>query len=76
MRGVWNDRLRPLMAEPGRWARVRDYGTWAGAAVPASRLRTGKINRPPGDWEFAGRTMGDGVFALFARYLGPGDGTP
>jgi hypothetical protein len=68
--GIWIERLEPVMAQPGRWARVLDC-RYARARTVANDLRHGKVRRPPGRWDFTSRGLGDGQGAVYARYLGP-----
>lgn len=68
-RSVWWDRLEPLMAEPGRWARILDD---IGASV-TTPLNQRRYDYPPGRWEFRA-VLHDGNrnrCVLYARYLGP-----
>lgn len=67
----WLLRLRPLLAHPGRWAELKTFKTVQAVYATTNHLRRGRLDRPPGRWEFASRTMFDGRFVLFGRYLGP-----
>lgn len=64
--GVWQDRLRPLMHHPGRWAVVHTSDTAQKASGMAASLRSPKAKIPAGKWEFQAR-LGE----VFARYVGP-----
>jgi hypothetical protein len=68
--GVWTERLTPLLAHPGRWARVKT-SAGLGAATTASQLRKGKYQVPPGRWEFTAARLDRDHTAVYARYLGP-----
>lgn len=81
-RAVWMERLRPLMAEPGRWAIIKS-GLPSTCQQTATALRNRQWNVPPGGWEFTVRTFRRGVHVgdmnaaqLYARYLGPEDNAP
>lgn len=74
-KGVWFERLSPLMEKPGEWARVLDtlfartaYGTVT--VIKQGKSGTRSMNRPPGQWEACARKV-DGKFYVYARYLGP-----
>lgn len=75
---VWEPRLEPLVAEPGRWALVWDYSTHAQAVSIVRELRRAASGRrprpvlPPGVWEFEQHAL-DGRWGVWARYLGPKD---
>jgi hypothetical protein len=72
-RADWDGLLRPLMEQPGRWARVREVPiAQQGAAV--AQLRKKKYRYPAGRWEFTSRRIDDARVAVYARYLGPEDG--
>lgn len=63
--------LEPILAvlrtEPGKWACIRTYPSESGANGATGSLR----RRPPkGRWEFTRRKN-----KLYARYLGPEDGS-
>lgn len=73
-------RLTPLMAHPGRWARVAVHSQRNALNQTARALKTDqptKYRVPPGKWDAVTRRLyeGDaqGQFALFVRYLGPDD---
>lgn len=68
----WSALLAPLMAQPGRWARIRLYRGKTAAGTAAAELKSGKRRRPAGRWEFVGRKV-DGGSVLYARYLGAED---
>ena len=61
----WWSVLVPLMATPGRWARVAEYRDDTTARFTTSHLRCGGSHRPPGEWEFARRGLR--VYARFVR---------
>lgn len=65
-RGVWIERLAPLLEHEGRWAVVLKGGKPPTVASNTSNLRKGRYQIPPGRWEF--RAVDD---EIFARYLGP-----
>jgi hypothetical protein len=74
---VYVERLRPLLAEPGRWAIIKS-GTAASCHGAAQALRLRQYHVPLGQWEFTVRTFRRGVHIgrggtanLYARYLGP-----
>lgn len=71
----WRERLLPLMARPGDWARVHEMNRHS-AWTLVSQLRRGIKNRPEGRWEFLARTnQNDKSKAyIYARYLGPEGG--
>jgi hypothetical protein len=72
--GRWVRRLEPLMERPGAWAKVIEQpGRHLGNV--ATQLRARKFRVPPGSWEFKSRRTGPETTALYARYLGPEDGT-
>ena len=66
----WLGVLRPLMAHPKRWAVVKAYPHSKTASAIVTNLRRRKLGVPPGQWEFASRTVGDEC-RVYARYLGP-----
>ena len=68
-RTSWRSRLKPLVARPGQWARVMEYGRAAYANSAAQRCRSDESKLPPGEWEFAARTVDEHHY-LYARYLG------
>jgi hypothetical protein len=69
-RAVWVARLEPLMDRPMEWARVATRPTRMGAAGAVNALKHGRLEAPPGKWEFAARTV-DGEHRVYARYMGP-----
>lgn len=76
----WIPLLTPLMERPGEWAKVDTKRTPLLATAMAYQLRhherpTTSVVVPPGRWEFTSRAMDDGTGAIYARYLGPEDGT-
>lgn len=68
--GVWHERLAPLMARPGVWARIAERPQPSTARTVASNLRKRMVRVPEGDWEFVSRQV-DGTAYVYARYLGP-----
>ncbi len=72
-RGVWIERLTPLMEHPKRWAVVATRPVANPARVLTHDLKVGRFQMPPGRWEFLSRTV-DGECRVYARYLGPDDG--
>jgi len=78
--GIWAPLLEPLMERPGEWARVRTYRR-ANPAYQAQKdltrgaNQTSKTMVPPGRWEFKSGKLrpDDGLWAIWARYLGPGE---
>ena len=60
------DGLVPDEAEG--WAKVAEYDVPGSASNLAWRLRTGRQECPPGEWEFAVRTNGAST-GVWARYL-------
>jgi hypothetical protein len=66
---LWERRLSPLLERPGTWAKVA-VGTQSYCSSATGHLRDHRLKVPPGLWEFAARTMGDGTGAIYARYLG------
>jgi hypothetical protein len=71
-RGVWIERLRPLMEHPNRWAIVAVKPNAGTAAVLAHALAT-RYKIPPGRWEFVSRTI-NGEHRVYGRYLGSDEG--
>lgn len=84
----WAEALRPLMAQPGRWARImtvpsrRLASHYASAINHNARYRNKPASRiviPPGRWEAVTRRLYEGEeqgwFGLFVRYLGPEEET-
>ena len=65
----WADRLAPLLARPGEWARVRDAWTKKDARRFVGELRKGRMHIPAGRWEFRHGEK-DGRPGVWARYLG------
>lgn len=70
-RTPWVTRLLPLIERPGSWARIHTMGTEGSAQATVSTLRSGKLMRPTGAWEF----RSDGA-DVYARYMGPVNGYP
>ena len=68
-KGIWLERLAPLVEHPGEWARVHETSSQI-ARNTAGNLTRGVLMTPPGQWEFAARTV-DGKGRVYARYLGP-----
>jgi hypothetical protein len=66
----WTQRLEPLKARPGEWARVHVTAKPEQAHSQAGALRAGKFAIPEGDWDFTSRKAGNGG-EIYARYLGP-----
>lgn len=64
------DRLLPLMEQPGRWARLGEFSA-SYASVLSHKQELYSI--PDGRWEFTGRreSCPPGRAILYARYLGP-----
>jgi hypothetical protein len=71
-KGVWADRLSPLVDHPKRWARVATRSA-SSAYATVARLKNRTYVYPPGRWEFISRNVGDGKWAVYARYLGAED---
>lgn len=76
-RSVWMERLRPLVAHPGKWAVVKS-GLPSTCNAIANQLRLRQRHVPPGEWEFTVRTFRRGVHVgdrsvgqIYARYIGP-----
>lgn len=76
-RFVWHDVLEPLLAEPHRWALVREYDRYKSATDAIRALRRSAIGKghvviPPGRWEFVQRQIEEGQarWGVWARYLG------
>lgn len=68
--GGWLEKLTPLIAAPGVWARVAERANPNAAAAIAHNLRRRSVHLPEGEWEFVSR-MVDGTAYVYARYLGP-----
>lgn len=68
--GMWMERLTPLMERPGAWARAATLRNQSSAGSAAHWLNRRLIKIPPGRWEFVSRTITQGEYAVFARYLG------
>jgi hypothetical protein len=71
----WRSRLRLVVENPERWAKVQHYWSRTGSDTVARRLRKGEIL--PGRWETATRCtdpedMTQG-YDLYVRYMGDGD---
>jgi hypothetical protein len=71
-KGVWVERLQPLLAYPKRWAIVAVKPSVGTARVLAHDLAT-RYKIPPGRWEFVSRTV-NGEYRVYGRYLGPDEG--
>lgn len=69
----WPERLAPLLDRPA-WARVCVVGSLNSASTTAARLHRQGFRR--GEWEFVSRIRPDGSAAIYARYLGNGNGGP
>lgn len=69
--GKWIPLLEPIMATPGRWARIAD-GPVKGLYAKATHLRKRDARVPEGRWEFTVRTIDKEkkTGRLYARYLG------
>jgi hypothetical protein len=67
--GIWVDRLEPLRAHEGRWARVHETQTWRQAIEAARNIRTGRVLTPPGTFETKAAKK-DGRFFVYARFMG------
>lgn len=65
----WHMRLYPVMARPGYWALVRELNEQA-ARTAIRDLRRGRLQTPPGCWEFRVGRTGSG-FGVWAKYIGP-----
>ncbi len=65
-KGVWTERLAPVMDRPGQWARVALYSGSGQAASVVSSLNKRAVKVPTGKWEFAARRK-----AVYAKYVGP-----
>lgn len=72
----WACRLAPLKDAPGEWARVAfDLRTLVDAYCQASYLRRGRATGvDPTLWEFRSGRARDGLYGVWARYVGDGDG--
>lgn len=64
-RTTWREALAPLLAHPGKWAKLAEYEREHVAQIMASNLRGGVLELPPGRWEFAQRDR-----RIYARHLG------
>jgi hypothetical protein len=64
-RMTWRELLAPLVERPNEWAMVRACRTHNEAAQIAWQLRSGRLTKPAGEWEFVSRNG-----EVFARYLG------
>ena len=71
-KGVWVDRLQPLMENPGEWARVYE-GSLGTARSTSNSLRSGKTQIPDGDWEFVSRKIDEDTGGIWAVYWGEDD---
>lgn len=69
----WWELLEPVMERPGEWARVREM-LKSSAEATVQHLKRRVRDYPPGRWEFRSRRTGQGMSAIYARYLGPEDG--
>lgn len=69
---TWVERLEPLKARPGDWARVRDAESIQVAKGYAWQLanRPEKYRLPAGRWEFKGGLSEQDEPGVYARYLG------
>jgi len=57
-----------LVANPGRWARVRNFAAPGTASGIAGKARKGETRLSPDEWEFAGRRTDEGKrSALYVR---------
>lgn len=65
-RGVWIERLTPLLEHPNRWAVVATVKS----SATAHQLRKGMHQLPNGKWEFRHHATAEGN-EIYARYLGP-----
>jgi hypothetical protein len=72
---MWDSLLRPLMEQPGKWARVREVPI-AKQGGTIALLRKRKLRYPAGRWEFTTRRIDEARISVYARYLGPEDGAP
>lgn len=73
-KGVWVERLQPLMENPGEWARVYE-GSLGTARSTSNSLRSGKTQIPDGDWEFVSRKIDDDTGGIWAVYWGDEEDT-
>lgn len=76
-RSVWQRRLFPLKARPGKWARVAEMKvTSAYTAVAAlNNGRYTKFGIYPREWEFTSRNVNGRGF-IYARYMNGVDRGP
>ena len=68
--GKWVVLLQPLIARPEKWARVAELESRTSASSLAAALG-GRTKTPSGRWEFTSRSLAEGRYAVYARYLGP-----
>jgi len=71
--GRWQQKIRPLMEQPGRWARIAEGEAAQVSWGAVSRLR-GTGGRPsilPGRWDGRSAKQEDGTYTVWAVYLGP-----
>lgn len=62
---------RELRANPGRWARLKDYGNKTGASTAAASIRKGRRGIAAGDFEAEARVTATGS-TLYVRFVGRG----
>lgn len=70
-RGVWKERLEPLLDDPGHWYKVAE-GPWRSIERMRYSLASGRYEAPEGKWKFrmvSGEERKTGE--LFAQYVGP-----
>jgi hypothetical protein len=72
VRGVWIERLAPLMLDyEGEWVRVAE-GPKKSIENMASALRNNRYQKPAGIWQFTTRRYRDNeTGGLWAKYVGP-----
>lgn len=70
----WLAKLYPLKDEPGKWARITDNKTYSSIQTLASNIRTGNLaGVVRGEYEAKALRDEDGIFVLYARYIGEKD---
>lgn len=64
--GVYIELLTPMMEFPNRWAIIATRPSAQSAWNVVSQLRSGRVKRPEGRWEFESRGLD-----VYATYIGP-----
>lgn len=67
--GCWGKLLAPLREHPGRWAKVK-VGNDVVRAEGSNIKRGAYAGIEAGEFEVTSRAVGDGRYALYARYVG------